>query len=131
MTLIDRAKAALEGATPGPWGITPHTTYKEDTIDGEFDNIGPVRVDYIYHVDDIWIVCPPPDADLIALAPDLARLAVAADELARSLASCIARLENLARSDFVGSVDDIDFERLFRIHRADLARFRAIAGGGG
>ena len=109
MTLIDRAKAALEGATPGPWGITPHTTYKEDAKDGEFDKIGPVSVDYIYHVDDIWIVCPPADADLIALAPDLARLAVAADELA-----------NLAA--------DEDMEERPELAAA-IARFRAIAGG--
>ena len=114
MTLINRAKAALEGATPGPWGIAPHTTYKEEAIDGEFDNIGPVSVDYIYHVDDIWIVCPPPDADLIALAPDLARLAVAAGELAEA----VDRIENLTAKDAA-------------IVASALARFRAIAGEAG
>ena len=134
MTLINRAKAALEGATPGPWGITPHTTYKEEAIDGEFDNIGPVRVDYIYHVDDIWIVCPPPDADLIALAPDLARLAVAAGELAEAIEELIASSDGVYGLHLNG--DPAPWGSLteggsIQEWLLPLARFRAIAGEAG
>lgn len=110
--LIERAKEALENATPGPWEATPHKTYNEDVVEGEFDNIGPLGVDFIYHVDDIWITCPTPDARLIALAPDLARLAIAAGELVEA----VDRIENLTAKDAA-------------IVASALARFHAITEG--
>lgn len=66
--LIERAKEALEGATPRPWVVE---------APDRWGNIDVVTVDD-------WVVCEKAshDAHLIALAPDLARLAVAAGELA-------------------------------------------------
>jgi len=103
--LIERAKEALNGTTPGIWGAYC------DVDDGfgiwtiyQFGN----PLDFICEIDD------EEDARLIALAPDLARLAVAAGELA-DLISDLLETENDHMTEW-----DI-------AARAALARFRAIA----
>jgi hypothetical protein len=102
--LIDRAKAALENATPGPW---------EHNIDGAGDY-------YITRPDGQHIIevsggddQSEPDAILVALAPDLARALIAADRLANAVDS-VDRLE-------------IGWAEL----RAALAAFRAAVEGKG
>jgi hypothetical protein len=71
--LIDRAKAALENATPGPWAVE----YKRGCTNLKTPS-GVTMCDETYYP---WV--PDNDADwhLIALAPDLARALIAAQEL--------------------------------------------------
>lgn len=74
MTLIDKAKKALEGATPGPW-----------STDSDMEVIG--RHGYL--VADLLVLDKNPttenkaNAQLISLAPDLARALIAAEEVIR------------------------------------------------
>jgi hypothetical protein len=113
MDLIERAKEALEGATPGPW---------------EWVNQG--------HNDECseWSLGPgvllvdgsdgTPDGDeidranarLIALSPDLARLAIEAGDAINALSGVMTTMEGLGHGPF-------------HYERAALARFRAIAEG--
>ena len=106
MNLIKRAKEALEGATPGPWA---YNTMGEVGIMSTADDQSFGMV-----VDVIAVAEWPNSVDsarLIALSPDLARLAIAAGELAEMLRQYLeidASDENLEEA---------------------LARFRAIAEG--
>jgi hypothetical protein len=117
--LIDRAKEALEGATPGPW-----VTYQRD---------GSSHLRFVSRADrplPIARVEPVPEAyattqdieanaRLIALAPDLARLAVAAGELAEVSERAI----RISKEH-----DDFRLYAMEPMWQA-LARFRAIAEG--
>ena len=69
MTLADKARAAMDGATPGPWRAN---------YEGQI--IGPDGTDYANDEIADWV--PNCNAELIALAPDLARAVLAAEELA-------------------------------------------------
>jgi hypothetical protein len=118
MGLIERAKEALNGATPGPWPL------EEDDYALGYDCMtGGVRVGNVVldGRDYGQKPCKPiskkdlarlmSDARLIALSPDLARLAVAAGELA----------------DMVQCWDECGCTE--SALREALARFRAIAEG--
>ena len=96
--LIERAKAALKGATPRPWKWQEHTQ----------DGIVGVLEPYMCQGEG-FIETSDANARLIALAPDLARLAVAAGKLAD-------RVEEYAHMQC--GIDDLE--------RATV-RFRAIA----
>lgn len=102
-TLADKAKAALEGATPGPW------TVDEESCPFWGQNFSVLQKGSML-VDVAEMVRTEEDARLIALAPDLARayLDVLAerDRLTRALIA--------ARSD------------LFEIEAGDLSTFEAI-----
>jgi hypothetical protein len=117
MNLIERAKQAMEGATPGPWELDglaiahplpPHGYPVDVCLMGEPSQ----------YPGDIPVMMQGWEANarLIALSPDLARLAVAAGELA----------------DLLDKPDQSD-GKLGRYHYdwhkvdAALARFRAIA----
>lgn len=83
--LIERAKAALEGATPGPWRLRLDRRI-EQLPDDEGD---PAQCVYANGFDlaTCWggYNAAESDAALVALAPDLARLAIAAERLAEAL----------------------------------------------
>jgi hypothetical protein len=106
--LIDRAKEALEGATPGPYEVNEGTS-----LNGQYHTIhaGHLMVAECWdNTDEIDAA----NARLIALAPDLVRLAVAAGDLAEAALACHPYVEELRCGDDL---------------REALARFRAIAEG--
>ncbi len=122
--LIERAAKALEGATLGPWEADTNDPGDCVVFAGDADfvaNIGRSRIQSLVVAFD----CDASNARLIALAPDLARLAVAA----RELADAVAEMDAAFWSD--GNVT----ERHLRACKAGvamqsaLARFRAIAEG--
>ena len=96
MTLIDRMKAALEGATEGPW-------FTSDVSDNEGETavIGhpftPDPDDPLFHLQaygDNQHVAEA-NAELAALSPDMAKALIAAEELERC---CDAFLELMERT---------------------------------
>lgn len=81
--IIDKAKAALEDATPGPWKAVRNRAFWEVNPRHDAGGKNP------WTVADCCASDPSdtkglqePNARLIALAPDLARIAIAAEELA-------------------------------------------------
>lgn len=88
--LIERAKAALEGATPGPWQVFGKMTGKvisqnapgwvEICTAGDFDD-----TELIPYCADRWNA----DARLVALAPDLANALIVAEKVAAALEAAI------------------------------------------
>jgi hypothetical protein len=114
--LIERAKKALQGATPGPWGVIDGMQSRPVEVAGcllahfSKDVAGP------RHRND--------NARLIALAPDLARLAVAAGELADVLIDLLDNRGDCYIPIRIGNRSDWDDDA-----HAALARFRAIAEG--
>ena len=74
---IEKVKAALDGATPGPWGIRNLRNFGTDVVAGdEFEPQRVARTPTDHN-------CP--DARLIALAPDLARALV---ECVEAMTTC-------------------------------------------
>lgn len=129
--LIERAKAALEGATPGPWRVEYNHGTTQLIMEAHSD---PCQMcDETYYP---W--APENDGDwhLIALSPDLARLAVAAGELA----DAAKEARNIANLSFAAGAEEReggsgrrqgklvdDYERRISAINDILARFRAIA----
>lgn len=68
---LDEVRALLEGATPGPW-LTTHEAGEE--YYGDWLHIGPALLPTELEVAP---GTPPPDARLIAAAPDLAQTVIA------------------------------------------------------
>lgn len=94
MSKIEEIRAALEGATPGPWRIVPYDAGDKDEwamwtpmIDGSEDADRAVvhwagfRQKYWQSADGKQSEIEA-NARLIALAPDMARIVLAAEELA-------------------------------------------------
>jgi len=138
--LIERAKAALEGATPGPWEANHSEILSEGT--GYYSPVAIISTgeDYGgYYGEDADVDAQKEaNADLIALAPDLARLAIAAAELA----AAAKEVRNIANLSFAAGVEEReggsgrrqgklvdDYERRISAINDTLARFRAIAEG--
>ena len=112
--LIERAKKALQGATPGPWEAFWPVNLEHPWINAAC-NHSQASDGREYYMS-VSGLCQVDDAHLIALAPDLARLAVAAGEAIGALEGIMTAMEGLGHGPF-------DNER------AALARFRAIAEG--
>ena len=77
--IIEQARKALEVATPAPW-----------TVDEESLGAGCGKSFSVLYNSNLMVevaegVTTEEDARLIALAPDLARIAIAADELAKAV----------------------------------------------
>jgi len=111
--LIDEIKDILPTTTPGPWKWQEHTQ----------DGIAGVLEPYMCQGEG-FIETNDANARLIALAPDLARLAVAAAELAEASQGLIDLSENT--SPFGGEIMQDRIERANENFRQALARFRAI-----
>jgi hypothetical protein len=123
--LIERAKAALQGATPGPWEACWPVNLEHPWINAACNHSqAPDGREYYMSVSGI---CQADDARLIALSPDLARLAVAAGELADASQRLIDLEENT--SPFGGEIMRDRIERTYQDFQDALARFRAIAEG--
>ena len=119
--LVERAKEAMECATPGPWELDglaiahplpPHGYPVDVCLMGEPSQ----------YPGDIPVMMQGWEANarLIALSPDLARLAVAAGDLAGVIETALAKIDD--------NKPNTAIECLLSSRR-ELARFRAIAEG--
>jgi hypothetical protein len=136
--LIERAKEALEGATPGPWSLSQDTCYS-GRMSGSY---------YRVWDNDLNAICAEEygahndggaaNMRLIAMSPDLARALIAAGELAEAA----KEVRNIANMAFGAGTEEReggsgrrqgklidDYERRIDAINAALARFRAIAEG--
>jgi hypothetical protein len=128
--LIERAKEALQGATPGPWEacwpVNPEHPWINAACNHSQASDGR---EYYMSVSGL---CQADDARLIALSPDLARLAVAAGELAEALKTAQDYVDDASRGLLRyrdrAAISDTASDDLVFIQDA-LARFRAIAEG--
>jgi len=145
--LINRAKEALDGATPGPWArcnmisqdhggqMTPEELGEYVCNSAKMGD--PNRFLFVsakHHDGNDVDVCltgngprGPHNTALIAMAPDLARLSIAAGELAEAADKIIALNDNT--SPFGGEMMRDRIERTEERFVDALARFRAIAEG--
>ena len=147
--LINRAKEALDGATPGPW-VGCNMTHQDHGGQMTPEELGeyvcnsvkmgdPNRFLFVsanHHDGNDVDVCHTGNGPrgtfntaLIALAPDLARLSIAAGELAdagTSLDKAASKVPSM------GAQTGPQWTQLviaIQSHRSALARFRAIAEG--
>ena len=107
--LIERAKAAMEGATPGPW-VAIHTGVYANYKGPHQPICEPVG---IFHCPDRAPQKGEPcrgyaDSGLIALAPDLARALIDTTAERDALRERVARLEAAAKSAAFDIQDYID-----------------------
>lgn len=95
-TLADKARAAMEGATEGPWRVEYKCGQTRLIAGGEC-----TMCDEPYYP---WVPENPSDWDLFALAPDLARAVIAAEALANSVDDIILWLQNDLGADIPGDL---------------------------